>query len=167
MVKDVDQALALSMKAGAPLPLASVTRGLLQIGVNTVGSNARLEDMVDLIGSMAGTNLRDPGEPSNTPEVMSAEVGQLPTIGVRLPEADPPNHTKIRTVDTRILSPLVIRKGRKASSARPFRYRGGVRLPRIETLAIGPCASTPPRPAHRRARLHGPDDRAVGVRSAD
>ena len=57
MVKDVDQAIALGMKAGAPMPIASLTRVLLQIGVNTIGPTARLEDMIGLIGSMAGTTL--------------------------------------------------------------------------------------------------------------
>ena len=59
MIKDVDQALHLSMKAGAPLPIAGLARALLQIGVNTVGPNARLEDMIGLIESMAATRLRD------------------------------------------------------------------------------------------------------------
>lgn len=58
MVKDVDQAIHLSMKAGAPIPIAGVARALLQIGVNTVGPKARLEDMIGLIESMAATRLK-------------------------------------------------------------------------------------------------------------
>ncbi|MDB5861283.1 MAG: cytochrome [Ramlibacter sp.] len=85
-------------------------------------------------------------------------------IPSRLLEVDPPDHTKIRTVVTRILSPLVIRKWkegfeRKAESLvdqlleqrefdgvedcaerfvlEAFPASVGVRLPRTETLAIG------------------------------
>lgn len=85
-------------------------------------------------------------------------------IPSRLLEADPPNHTKIRTVVTRILSPLVIRRWkegfeRKAETLvdqllergefdgvedcaerfvlEAFPASVGVRLPRTETLAIG------------------------------
>jgi 4-methoxybenzoate monooxygenase (O-demethylating) len=85
-------------------------------------------------------------------------------IPSRLLESDPPNHTKIRTVVTRLLSPLVIRKWKDAFQAKAealvdqlleqrefdgvehcverfvleaFPGAVGVRLPRTETLAIG------------------------------
>lgn len=85
-------------------------------------------------------------------------------IPSRLLEADPPDHTKIRTVVTRLLSPIVIRKWkegfeRKAEALvdqllerrefdgvedcverfvlEAFPASVGVRLPRTETLAIG------------------------------
>ncbi|HEY8359879.1 MAG TPA: cytochrome P450 [Ramlibacter sp.] len=85
-------------------------------------------------------------------------------IPSRLLEADPPDHTKIRTVVTRLLSPLVIRQWkegfeRKAATLvdqlleqrefdgvqdcaerfvlEAFPAAVGVRLPRTETLAIG------------------------------
>ena len=85
-------------------------------------------------------------------------------IPSRLLEADPPNHTKIRTVVTRILSPLVIRKWKEGFERKAeglvdqllerrefdgvehcaehfvleaFPASVGVRLPRTETLAIG------------------------------
>jgi len=85
-------------------------------------------------------------------------------IPSRLLESDPPNHTKIRTVVMRLLSPLVIRKWkeefqRKADTLvdellergnfdgvencverfvlEAFPGAVGVRLPRTETLAIG------------------------------
>lgn len=59
MVKDVRQAIELGMNAGAPMPVSSIALGLLQTGVNTLGQDARLEDVVKLIESMAGTRLRD------------------------------------------------------------------------------------------------------------
>src|SRR3954469_10377896 len=85
-------------------------------------------------------------------------------IPSRLLESDPPNHTKIRTVVTRLLSPLVIRKWKDAFQSKAaglvdqlleqrefdgvehcverfvleaFPGAVGVRLPRTETLAIG------------------------------
>lgn len=59
MVKDVDQAIALGIEAGVPMPISSIVRSLLQIGVNTLGKAARLEDIVGMIESMAGTRLVD------------------------------------------------------------------------------------------------------------
>jgi 3-hydroxyisobutyrate dehydrogenase len=61
MVKDVQQAIALGKKAGAPMPIGSITLALLQIGVNTLGEQAKLEEVVDLVQSQAGTRLRDDG----------------------------------------------------------------------------------------------------------
>jgi cytochrome P450 len=85
-------------------------------------------------------------------------------IPSRLLESDPPDHTKIRAVVTRLLSPLVIRKWKEGFQAKAealvnellergefdgvehcverfvleaFPAAVGVRLPRTETLAIG------------------------------
>jgi cytochrome P450 len=85
-------------------------------------------------------------------------------IPSRLLETDPPDHTKIRTVVTRLLSPLVIRKWKEGFQAKAetlvdelldrrefdgvencverfvleaFPGAVGVRLPRTETIAIG------------------------------
>jgi cytochrome P450 len=85
-------------------------------------------------------------------------------IPSRLLESDPPDHTKIRSVVTRLLSPLVIRKWKEAFQSKAetlvdqlleqrefdgvencverfvldaFPGAVGVRLPRTETLAIG------------------------------
>jgi 3-hydroxyisobutyrate dehydrogenase len=76
MVKDVDQAMALGMQSGAPMPIASLTRVLLQIGVNTIGPSARLEDMIGLIGSMAGTTLG--GEAAGAAAPASATATSVP-----------------------------------------------------------------------------------------
>lgn len=59
MVKDVQQAVALGMQIGAPMPIGSIALALLQTGVNTLGEQARLEDVVGLIESMNGVRLRD------------------------------------------------------------------------------------------------------------
>jgi 3-hydroxyisobutyrate dehydrogenase len=79
MVKDVHEALVLGGDAGAPLPIGSVTLALLQTGVNTLGPNARLEDVVKLVESMAGTTLRAGAAPSEV-EVATGDARGL-TIG--------------------------------------------------------------------------------------
>jgi 3-hydroxyisobutyrate dehydrogenase len=63
-VKDMNQAMLLGIEQGVPLPMASIARGLLQIGLNTLGENAQLEQMIGIIESMAGTRLG----PSHAPE---------------------------------------------------------------------------------------------------
>lgn len=79
MVKDVDQALALGRQAGAPMPIGTLTRALLQMGVNLIGPTARLEDMIGLIASMAGTKL--PGDPVQIPPVPQAQSPKAPIVG--------------------------------------------------------------------------------------
>jgi 3-hydroxyisobutyrate dehydrogenase len=82
MVKDVQQAVVMGCDEGVPMPIGSLTLALLQTGVNTLGENARLEDVVTLVESMAGTKMRDE---TATPGAMAkdAPVRDLdpPTIG--------------------------------------------------------------------------------------
>jgi 3-hydroxyisobutyrate dehydrogenase len=81
MVKDVDQAIALGTAAGAPMPIAALTRSLLQAGVHMLGPAARLEDMIGFIASMAGTRLAEKaGAAASTQESRAAEAGE-PVIG--------------------------------------------------------------------------------------
>lgn len=56
-VKDANQAIGLGTDCGVPMPLSNTVRGLLQIGLNTLGVNPQLEDMIRLIESMAGVRL--------------------------------------------------------------------------------------------------------------
>ncbi|MGO4329038.1 NAD-binding protein [Cupriavidus sp. 2TAF22] len=55
MLKDITQAMMLGMEVEVPLPITSIVRGLLQVGVNTLGQGSQLEDMVGVIGDMAAT----------------------------------------------------------------------------------------------------------------
>jgi 3-hydroxyisobutyrate dehydrogenase len=82
MVKDLNQALALGLECGAPMPIASVARGLMQIGLNTIGPDASLDDAVPLIESMAGVQLlQAPAEETSAmPTVASDE--RKTTIGL-------------------------------------------------------------------------------------
>jgi 3-hydroxyisobutyrate dehydrogenase len=59
MLKDMNQAIALGMDAGAPTPLTSAVRALLQIGVSQLGDKAQLEEVLGLIESMARTRIAD------------------------------------------------------------------------------------------------------------
>lgn len=59
MLKDINQAIELGMQCGAPMAITNVVRGLLQIGVNTLGDNAQLEQVLGLIESMAATQIAD------------------------------------------------------------------------------------------------------------
>lgn len=59
MLKDVNQAAALGMEQRVPMPITGMVRSLLQIGLNTLGPQAKLEDMVGLTEAMAATRFVD------------------------------------------------------------------------------------------------------------
>ncbi|MEX3959387.1 NAD(P)-dependent oxidoreductase [Trinickia sp. EG282A] len=73
MLKDVYQALSLGMKHSSPMPITSIVQGLLQIGANLHGPGARLEDMVNVIASMAATTIT---ASSNTSVAVPEEKNQ-------------------------------------------------------------------------------------------
>jgi 3-hydroxyisobutyrate dehydrogenase len=82
MVKDVDQAITMGMDVGAAMPIAALTRSLLQMGVNTMGPSARLEDMVTVIGNLSGTSLYAKDEHSSDVEVLTdTALDRKPVIG--------------------------------------------------------------------------------------
>jgi 3-hydroxyisobutyrate dehydrogenase len=57
MLKDMNQATQLGMSCGVPTTLTNIVRGVLQIGVNTMGVTEPLETAVDLVEAMAGTRI--------------------------------------------------------------------------------------------------------------
>jgi 3-hydroxyisobutyrate dehydrogenase len=57
MLKNIHQAISPGMKHICPMPITAVTQGLLQIGSNLQGPQARLEDTVKIIGSMANSSI--------------------------------------------------------------------------------------------------------------
>jgi 3-hydroxyisobutyrate dehydrogenase len=81
MIKDVDQALALGMQLGAPLPIAGVSRSLLQVGANLIGKEARLEDMIGLIEAMAGTRFAEVAVEQAGPSAVTKTPVGMPSIG--------------------------------------------------------------------------------------
>lgn len=62
MLKDVNQAVALGMSNNAPMPVSAITRGVLSIGLNKLGPSSRLEDVIGVIETMAGTRIAPQGE---------------------------------------------------------------------------------------------------------
>jgi 3-hydroxyisobutyrate dehydrogenase len=56
-LKDQNQAMTMGRSNGVPTPLSDIARGLLQIGVNTLGDNSQVEHVIGLIESMAGTRI--------------------------------------------------------------------------------------------------------------
>jgi 3-hydroxyisobutyrate dehydrogenase len=77
-LKDVTQAISLGFACGVPMPISTITRGLLQIGLNIFGNNARLADVVPLIEKLAGTRLVEDGAviPSLLQAPARCEAGQ-------------------------------------------------------------------------------------------
>lgn len=61
-VKDMNQAIMLGTERDVPMPIAGVGRGLLQIGLNTIGPQAQLEEMIGVIERMAGVQFVTPAE---------------------------------------------------------------------------------------------------------
>lgn len=57
MLKDINQSVQMGMDGRALMPIAGIVRGLLQIGCNTLGDSAQLEDVVRLVESMSGTRI--------------------------------------------------------------------------------------------------------------
>ncbi|AHG64170.1 NAD(P)-binding domain-containing protein [Advenella mimigardefordensis] len=68
MVKDVHQAILLANASQTPLPIASLSRAILEIAVNTAGPASTLEDVADIIASMAGTKLSAARETGLSPD---------------------------------------------------------------------------------------------------
>ena len=82
MLKDMNQAIALGMDAGAPTPITSAVRALLQIGVSQLGDKAQLEEVLGLIESMARTRIADdaPGaamQPATSSDGKELRVGYV------------------------------------------------------------------------------------------
>ncbi|ACC75849.1 NAD(P)-dependent oxidoreductase [Paraburkholderia phymatum] len=54
-VKDIHQAITLAAEQKVPMPIGAVARSILQIGLNSLGKDAQLEQMIGVIESMADT----------------------------------------------------------------------------------------------------------------
>jgi 3-hydroxyisobutyrate dehydrogenase-like beta-hydroxyacid dehydrogenase len=58
-VKDIHQAIGLAAEQKVPMPIGGAARSLLQIGLNSLGKDAQLEQMIGVIESMADTKFAD------------------------------------------------------------------------------------------------------------
>ena len=79
MLKDVSQSADLGMACGVPTTMANIVRGLLQIGVNTLGHDAQFDRVMELMESMAETTIADapgstPAQPSTTDGTAAKEL---------------------------------------------------------------------------------------------
>lgn len=54
-VKDANQAIGMGADQNVTMPLCSLATGMLQIGLNTLGPDAQLEQMIGVVESMAAT----------------------------------------------------------------------------------------------------------------
>lgn len=59
MVKDLNQTLSLATEFGVPMPISNLARGLLQLGLNTTGEDARLDDVVPFMEAVTKTRYSD------------------------------------------------------------------------------------------------------------
>lgn len=83
MVKDIAQAVSLGAETGVPMPIASMALALLQAGANTLGPNAKLEDMVGVIASLAGTRIAPAsGDNVGSPGINAQQIASLLENGV-------------------------------------------------------------------------------------
>lgn len=77
MVKDMNQAIQLGTDCGVPTTITNAVRGLLQIGVSTLGAQAQLEDILGVIETHAGIQIADKtGAPAT--EHTATVIGEAP-----------------------------------------------------------------------------------------
>ena len=131
MLKDVNQAVALGMETGVPMPITNIARGVLQIGVNTLGDKARLEDMVGVIESMAGTRLAQPD--NVTPPEVSLETR-------RDPKELKVGYVGLGAMGAPLVRRLMLSRKMQVYEARPavtreFEAEGAIAAPDLASLA--------------------------------
>ena len=59
MVKDLNEALAMAVHTAAPMPMTAGARGVMQIGLNLMGKDAKLDDVIQLTEQLAGVKFKD------------------------------------------------------------------------------------------------------------
>lgn len=81
MVKDLNQALSLATECGVPMPLANLARGLMQMGVNMTGEDARLDDVVPFMETITSTRFADVEDGETTAGAAARPPKSSPTSG--------------------------------------------------------------------------------------
>ena len=76
MVKDLNEALALGSATTAAMPMTSGARAVMQIGLNLLGKDARLDDVIPLTEKLADVVLKEnaPSRPSNKAQILAAII---------------------------------------------------------------------------------------------
>lgn len=59
-MKDVNQAISIGAESDDSMPISRTARGLIQIGLNTLGENPQIEDLIRLTETLTGTKFVDP-----------------------------------------------------------------------------------------------------------
>jgi 3-hydroxyisobutyrate dehydrogenase len=72
MVKDMNEAAALGLHTGVPMPITGITRSMMQIGLNTIGQDARLESIFELVENLTGGSF----DTSKDPILGEAELNE-------------------------------------------------------------------------------------------
>lgn len=77
MVKDLNQAIALSEESRASTPLSDLARGLMLTTLNMAGPNARLEDIVPFMERLAGQSFTGAAETTGVGELPAPQALEL------------------------------------------------------------------------------------------
>ena len=80
MVKDLNEALALGSNAAAPMPMTAGARGVMQIGLNLRGKDARLDDVIPLTEQLADIKLRD--SESTSPSLLQHNLNEVELLAM-------------------------------------------------------------------------------------
>ncbi|QDL38591.1 NAD(P)-dependent oxidoreductase [Rhodoferax sediminis] len=128
MLKDMNQAVALGMEAGAPTPITNVVRGLLQIGVSQLGDQAQLEEVLGLIEGMARTRIAD--EHKDAPPPAAAADAKEMRVG----------YVGLGAMGGALTRRLMLSRKMRVYDARPevvraFEAEGAIAAPDLPTLA--------------------------------
>ena len=78
MVKDLNEALALGSNAATPMPMTAGARGLMQIGLNLRGKDARLEDVIPLTEQLADIKFKD--LEASSPSLLTHDLNEAELI---------------------------------------------------------------------------------------
>ena len=76
MVKDLNEAMAIGAAATSAMPMTTAARALMQIGLNVLGKDARLDDVIPLAEKLADVVLKDggPSAPANEAEILASII---------------------------------------------------------------------------------------------
>ncbi|MEJ8850755.1 NAD(P)-binding domain-containing protein [Variovorax rhizosphaerae] len=76
MLKDINQSIQLGKVCGVPTTLANSVRGLLQIGVSTLGKDVQFDRVMNLIESMADTHIVAPADDAEGAHPAASVAGE-------------------------------------------------------------------------------------------
>lgn len=85
MVKDLNQAADLGIATGAPMPISDAARGMMNMALNLLGDDARLDDIVAFVETLTKTKLAGAALPlDGTDDISTADALAMVTTAVAL-----------------------------------------------------------------------------------